>query len=334
MSSKKHLVFIDREKWERDIFQKHFLRYHLTFLNNLGAFDKIRDAEVLSVFINTKVTENVLTKLPKLKFITTRSTGFDHIDAYACRKRGIKVANVPTYGENTVAEHTFGLILSLSRKIHQAVQRTKLSDFSIKGLRGFDLKGRTIGVIGAGHIGQHVIRIAHGFEMKVLVSDPCVNQKLAKEMNFKLVGLKELLKNSDIVTLHCPLCPSTYQLINTKNIILMKKGGILINTARGELIDNRSIVNGLKKGILAGVGLDVLEEEQLIHHEDNLLDSGFNMQAIRNIIEGHVLLKHPDVIVTPHIAFNSREAIERIVNTTVFNIQSYLNSRPANLVKV
>lgn len=324
---------MDREKWERDIFQKHFSRYRLTFLNNLASFDKIKDVEVLSVFINTKITGSVLAKLPKLKFIATRSTGFDHIDTRACQKRGIKVANVPTYGENTVAEHTFGLILSLSRKIYQAAQRTRLSDFSIQGLRGFDLKGRTIGVVGAGNIGRHVIRIAHGFEMKVLVSDPGVAKKLAKAMDFKLVGLKELLKNSDIVTLHCPLCPSTYQMINTKNIVLMKKGSVLINTARGELADNRALLNGLEKGILAGVGLDVLEEEQLIHHEDELLDTKFDLRAVRNMLEGHVLLKHANVIVTPHIAFNSAEAIARIINTTIFNIKSYFDGRPRNLVK-
>ena len=330
---KKHLVFIDREKWDRDYIIKSFQGLRLTFLTKIGQYDKIKDADILSIFIDTNITASVLAKLPKLKFIATRSTGFDHIDIKACKKRGIKVANVPTYGENTVAEHTFGLILCLSRKIYQASNRTKLGDFTIKDLMGFDLKGRTIGIVGAGHIGRHVIRMAHGFEMNVLVSDPNLNQKEAKKLKVIKVNLNSLLKKSDIITLHCPLCPATEQMINAENIKLIKKGSLLINTARGELIDTAAVLDALKNGTLAGAGLDVLEEEKAIKHEDEILDERFDLKVLRTLIENNVLIKHPNVLVTPHIAFNSYEAVARILETTVENIKNFLKGKPKNLIK-
>jgi len=332
MPTKKHLVFIDREKWDRDFIKKRFKNHRLTFLTRLGAFDKIKDADVLSVFINSKVTDKVLAKLPRLQFIATRSTGFDHIDLASCKKRGIKVSNVPTYGENTVAEHTFGLILCLSRKIYQASSRTRLGDFTIDELMGFDLKGKVLGVVGAGNIGKHVIRIALGFEMEVLVADPCLGDKEIRRLGAVKVELNALMKKSDIITLHCPLCKATEQLINKNRIGLMKKGSLLINTARGELMDTTSVLAALENGTLAGVGLDAIEGEQYIKNEDEVLDGKINTQALKVMIENHVLIKHPNVIVTPHIAFNSQEAVERILRTTAENIEDFAKGKPKNLV--
>jgi D-lactate dehydrogenase len=332
--NKKHLVFVDREKWNREYLQSEFKNYKLIFLNSLNQPNKIKDAEVLSVFINTRITEEVLKKMPKLKLIATRSTGFDHIDLGACKKRGIKVAYVPTYGENTVAEHTFGLILCLSRKIYQAIERTRSGDFNIQDLMGFDLKDRTIGIIGCGNIGRHVVRMAHGFAMKVLVSDPCLSAKEAAKLKVTRVGLNALMKKSDIITLHCPLSPATYQLINAAKLAMIKRGSLLINTARGDLMDTTAVLDALEDGRLAGVGLDTLEEENSIKHEDELLDRGFNMETLKVLLENHVLIKNPNVVVTPHIAFNSREAVQRILKTTVENIKYFLKGKPKNLVRL
>lgn len=330
---KQHLVFVDREKWNRELIVKSFPKQKLTFLTELGRFGQIADATVLSVFINTVLNEAVLNKLPQLKFIATRSTGYDHIDLKAARSRGIKVANVPVYGENTVAEHTFGLILSLSRKIYQAVSRTRQGDFTINNLMGFDLKGKTLGVIGAGNIGKHVIRIAQGFEMKVLVADPSLNAQALKKLGAVKASLNDLLKKSDIVSLHCPLVEATREIINAKNIKLMPKGSLLINTARGELMDTTAVLNALDKGQLGGAGLDALEAEKELKNEDQILDSKYDLGAMRKVLENHILIKNPNVIVTPHIAFNSQEAVDRILTTTILNIKAYLKGGGANLVK-
>ena len=178
-------------------------------------------AEVLSVFIYSKLSANILRRLPKLRLIATRSTGFDHIDLAACRKRKVVVCNVPSYGENTVAEHTFALILALSRNIHKAHVKTIKGDFSLEGLQGFDLKGKTLGIIGAGHIGLHVIKMAKGFGMKVLVFDVKKNAFLSEVLDYTYVSLESLLRSSDIVSLHAPYMPSTHHLMNRKTFSLM-----------------------------------------------------------------------------------------------------------------
>ncbi len=225
------------EKYFRDNLKlggKHkmvFYRKELDEVGN-GGIGKIKDAEILIVFIHSPVNKEFLGEMPKLKYIATMSTGFDHIDMTECKYRGIEVSNVPFYGENTVAEHAFGLILTLSRKLYWAIERTKRDDFSLKGLEGFDLKGRTLGVIGAGHIGQHVIRMAHGFDMNVIAYSHKVDKKLGGKMGFRFVSLNELLKKSDVITLHAPLNEQTKHMINMKNIKLLKHGAYLINTAR------------------------------------------------------------------------------------------------------
>src|SRR3989338_3010588 len=199
--------------------------------------------------------------MPKLKLIETMSTGYNHIDVKECKKRGIVVCNVPTYGENTVAEHTFALLLALSRKIHLSYDRTQKADFSAIGLKGFDLKGKTIGVVGCGHIGRHVVRIAKGFEMDVLVYERWQDLALAKELGFTYATLEELYSRSDIITFHVPLSKSTTHMFNNESLKLVKKGCTIINTARGEVIDTDALIRGLSKKIIGADGLDVLEGE-------------------------------------------------------------------------
>jgi D-lactate dehydrogenase len=290
------------------------------------------DAEIISVFIYSEVTREVIEAMPNLRMIATRSTGYDHIDLKACAERGIIVSNVPRYGENTVAEHAFGLILALSRKIYHAVLRTSRMDFSTAGLRGFDLKGKTLGVVGAGAIGMHVIRIGKGFGMEVLAYDAHEQQLLAEVLGYRYVTLEELLSKSDVISLHVPLLPSTHHLINDDTIKLIKRGAILINTARGAIVDTGALVTALNEGILAGAGLDVLEGEEAIKEEAQLLTETIPVEKLRTIIQNYALMHRDNVIITPHIGFYSIEAEERIMDTTVNNIRAFRAGNPENVV--
>lgn len=293
----------------------------------------IADAEIVSPFIYSKLTAERLGKLQKLRMIATRSTGFDHIDMAECARRGITVCNVPFYGENTVAEHTFALILALSRKVHEAFVRVRAGNYSLEGLRGFDLKDKTIGVVGAGRIGLHVIRIARGFGMKVLAFDVKRDNFWAEVLGFEYAELNDLLARSDIITLHAPYNHHTHHLINTENIHKIKRGAILINTARGGLVNTDALLKGLDDGILAGAGLDVLEGEEAIYEESALLGDATNPEKLRTAIQNHVILKKPNVVFTPHNAFNSQEALERILDTTAENIVAFAAGAAKNVVR-
>jgi D-lactate dehydrogenase len=249
-----------------------------------------------------------------------------------CRKRHIAVSNVPSYGENTVAEHTFALILALSRNIHRAYVKTIKGDFSLEGLQGFDLKGKTLGVVGAGHIGLHVIKMAKGFGMEVLVHDIRKNIFLSEVLDFQYVPLERLLHHSDIVSLHTPYLPSTHHLMNRETFRMMKRGALFINTARGGLVDTDALVWALDEGIVGGAGLDVLEGEELVKEERQLLSKDFPKEKLATALKNHILLHRENVVITPHIAFDSREALQRILETTVVNVAGFLSGSPANLV--
>tara|TARA_Y100000310_G_scaffold282789_2_gene304292 strand:- start:6248 stop:7234 length:987 start_codon:yes stop_codon:yes gene_type:complete len=318
------IVFFETEDWEKDYLKNKLKNHNLIFSKDIldkKTVDSVKDADILSVFIYSKINKEILTKFKKLKAIITRSTGFDHLDVKECKKRKILILNVPHYGENTVAEHTFALILALSRKIPKSYERTVRGNFSLEGLRGFDLKEKTIGIIGLGHIGKHVARIARGFEMNILSYDVHKDKKLEKSLELKYTSLNYLLKNSDIITLHCPYNKKTYHLINNKNIKLIKKGAYLINTARGSLIETKALVKSLAKKNLGGAALDVLEEESLIKEEIQLLSKNFLKENLQNLLQNHLLLTFDNVIITPHNAFNSKEALQRILDVTIENIK-------------
>jgi D-lactate dehydrogenase len=279
-----------------------------------------RDFDIAGVFMDSKLDAPMIAGLPNLRFITTLSTGFDHIDLKAAAEKGIIVSSVPAYGENTVAEFAFVLLLALSRKICEARDRVrKEGKFTTDGLQGFDLAGKTIGVLGTGHIGKHAVRMAKGFGMKIIAYDVYHDDAFAKEMNFPYVTLEELLAQSDIVTIHCPYLPSTHHLINKSNVHLAKQGAYIINTSRGAVVETAAIVAALKGGQLGGAGLDVLEEEDAIKAGD--------MSAVQELIT------MPNVIVTPHNAFNTREAAFRILDTTIENILAFAQGAPINIVK-
>lgn len=326
METADRIIFFEMEPWETESLSSSFpaatfIPEKLT-LQNVEVYE---DAGIVSPFIYSDLSTRVLSRLPRLKMISTRSTGYDHIDLEECRRRGIAVSNVPTYGENTVAEHTFALILALSRNVHKAYFRMRATEqFSFAGLQGFDLKDKTIGVIGAGNIGMHVIKMARGFSMRVLAYDVNHSPFLADVLSFKYISLEELLAQSDIITLHAPLIPQTHHLINQDNIRLIKKGAILINTARGGLVQTHALLTALNEGILSGVGLDVLEGEKLVKEEKEILTRNYTPEELKLVVSNHVLMNDERVVITPHIGFNSREAIQRILDTTDENISAFL----------
>ncbi len=331
------IAFFEIENWEIEYLKKELAGFELVFFKEKLSEENIKKAEdhqIVSVFIDSQINKEILAKLPDLKMIAVRATGFDNIDMEVTKKRNIAVCNVPTYGENTVAEHTFGLILNLSRQIHKSIQSVREKGFIPDGLRGFDLKNKTLGIVGTGHIGQHIARIANGFEMNVLASDVKEDKKMAKKLGFKYVSLEELLKNSDIITLHVPYNKNTHHLINSNNINLIKRGAYLINTARGGIIETDALVKALGNGILAGAGLDVLEEECSIKEERQLLSKSFLETCdVKTMLQNHILMERENVIITPHNAFNSREALERILETTVENIREFAKERAVNVVR-
>lgn len=291
------------------------------------------DFEIISVFVNCKVTKEIIDSMPNLKLIVTRSTGYDHIDIEYAKQKGIVVCNVPSYGSNTVAEFTFGLILSLSRRIPEAVVRLKQGGkFDYKNLCGFDLFGKTLGVIGTGKIGKNVIKIANGFGMKVLGYDAFPDQAFAQEAGFTYVSLENLLQTADIITIHTPYNSQTHHLINKDNITLIKKTAFLVNTARGAIIETESLYEAIKNGKIAGAALDVLEEEGNLKNDDLLLNNNLPIEKFRLELENKALMDLPQVIVTPHMAFYTKEAEQAILETTVKNIRGFINQKYENVV--
>ena len=316
------ITFFEVEAWQKKYLREKLKKHELRFVDGeltMKNVSRAKGSEGIGVFIYSEVTKEVLDKLPGLKFVVTFSTGFNHIDTRECKKRGIRVSNVPRYGENTVAEHAVGLMLSLSKNIPEGINRVKKGSFDLEGLEGFDLKGKTLGVIGSGNIGQHVIKIAKAMEMEVVVYNRSRDSKLARKLGFKYVSLNKLLSVSDMISLHVPLFANTKHMINMKNVRGMKKGCYIINTARGGLIETKALVYGLDKGIIAGAALDVLEGE------DDLMEDRprhLSLKEKKVLRQNHLLLKDKEVLVTPHSAFYTREALMRILDVSVLNVVS------------
>lgn len=327
------ISFFEVQEWEEQLknaFPEATFTDHRIDAENV---DQYTDTELVSCFVYSDLSKPVLEKLPNLKCIATRSTGFDHIDVAYCREKGIIVCNVPEYGSNTVAEFTFALIINLTRKMYQSVNQAKQLNFNHDEIRGVDLFGKTIGIIGLGKIGINVARIAKGFQMKTVVFNRSHDDALASEVGFSYVDLDTLLAESDIISLHLPLTPETKHIINAEAISKMKKGVFLINTARGGLIESESLMNGLKQQILGGVALDVLEEEQSLTDEAAVLNKHYKKEVdLKTLVLDHMLINHPNVLITPHNAFNSIEALNRIDEITVKNIQGFLAGQPNNAI--
>ncbi len=330
------IIVFEVEDWERQAFESLQAENQIEFVDgpltpeNAKAYS---DAEAVSPFIYSDLSADVLRHLSRLKLVATRSTGFDHIDLAYCDVNGITVCNVPVYGDNTVAEHVFALLLAISHKMITAVDRTRRGDFSLKGLQGFDLFGKTLGVIGTGSIGRCVIEIAKGFRMEVLATDMMPDEDLASRLGFRYVEMDELLASSDIITLHVPSNENTRNLISDDEFARMKEGMVLINTARGDILDIKALARAIGEGKVAAAGLDVLPEEGGIREEAELLRSVYDRKHdLETMLLNHILLRLRNVVITPHSAFNTREAVERILSATVGNIASFTGGEPENVI--
>jgi len=330
------VVVFETEAWEREVFSRLEAQHEVVYspdpltAANAGEF---ADAEAITTFIYSRPDKAALASMPRLRLISTRSTGYDHIDTDHCREAGIAVSNVPSYGENTVAEHVFGLLLTISHNLWNAIDRTRKGDFSLKGLRGFDLRGRTMGVVGTGAIGRHVVEIARGFGMPVLAYDAEPEAEFASAAGFRYVALDELLAGSDVVSLHVPLNENTKHMIDGAAFGKMRRGSVLINTARGAVIDVKALVRALADGTVAAAGLDVLPDEPVIRGEAELLRTVFREEHdLETLLADHVLLRLRNVYITPHSAFDTVEAVGRILETTVDNIEAMAAGSPANVV--
>jgi D-lactate dehydrogenase len=326
------VAFFGVKSWEKEIIEREISKLD-TF--GVGIFtEEVQDNlelaakyDIISPFVYSQFSERNLKKLPNLKMIATRSTGVDHIDGNYCKKNGIAMASVPVYGSHTVAEYAFALLLAITRKVVVAHQSVEDGEFNPEGLTGTDLHGKTLGVIGCGKIGQNVIKIARGFGMKVLGVDGYRDPKLEKKRGFEYADLETCLKSADFVTLHVPAIPSTFHMINKTNIKLMKKGSYLVNTARGTAAEVEAIVWALNNKILAGAALDVAEDEALVESDKVVMSEKYTKDELQDILSFHLLRDRDDVVFTPHNAFNTKEAIERIIETTMENIKKFMDGK-------
>ncbi|MDX1765554.1 MAG: 2,3-bisphosphoglycerate-dependent phosphoglycerate mutase [Candidatus Saccharimonadales bacterium] len=293
------------------------------------------EAEAIAVFISSEVTRQAIEAMPKLKLIACRSTGFNNVDFDAAKEHGVSVANVPTYGEETVAEFAFTMLLALTRKL-QEVLKAEHEQLTPDQLTGRDLKGKTIGVIGTGHIGQKSLKIADGFSMNSIAFDAFPKEELQEKYNFKYVELDELIKQSDVISLHVPLLPQTRHIINRERIAQMKPGAILMNTARGELVETEALIEYLNNGHLGGVGIDVIEGEELLDLSEEmaiLMNKANSRGTMKQSVQISVLKEMDNVIISPHNAYNTVEAIRRINNTSAQNIVEFFKGNPVNTVE-
>lgn len=330
------ITSFELEAWEEQYLKTRFPKHQFVISRNKITPKDLKtlcNTTILTIFVYSPITAQLLTQMPKLKLICTMSTGYDHIDLAACAKLGITVCNVPSYGENTVAEHAMALILAISRKIIPSIEHTRRGNFSLEGLRGFDLKNKTLGVVGVGKIGTHLITMAKGFEMKILGYSHHQDKRLAKKLGFSYTTFDKLISRSDIISFHIPYNTSTHHMLNEKNITHIKKGAIIINTARGSIINTEALLHALDKGIVSYAGLDVLEEECLIKEDRELLSTHFAKKCdLKTVLQDHILLTRENVLITPHNAFNSQEALTRILDTTAKNIEAFLKKKPINTI--
>ena len=321
-----NVAIFSAKKYDREFLNAangslHKLRFFEPHLNEETA-SLAAGFEAVCVFVNDQVNAAVIATLESLgvRLIALRCAGYNNVDLSAAKKYGITVVRVPAYSPYAVAEHTIALMLALNRKLHRAYDRVREGNFALDGLVGFDMHGKTVGVIGTGQIGTVVARILTGFGCPVLAFDPFPNAT-CRSLGVRYVELNQLFAESDIITVHCPLTPENKHLINGQTLEKMRKGVMLINTSRGALLDTVAIVEGLKSGKIGYLGLDVYEEEEEIFFEDR---SGL-------ILSDDVfarLLTFPNVIITGHQAFFTREALLNIATTTIDNITKFENNQP------
>lgn len=294
----------------------HDLDYHEPRLSAATAA-LAEDAQAVCVFVNDMLDAPCLERLAAggVRLIALRCAGFNNVNLEAARANGIAVARVPAYSPHAVAEHTLALILTLNRKIHRAYNRVREGNFALEGLLGFDLHGKTVGLVGTGKIGTVVLRILRGFGCELLACDPFPNSE-AEALGARYVSKAELLAQSHIITLHCPLTPETHRFIDEAAIRSCRPGVMLVNTSRGAVIDTRAVIAGLKSGIIGSLALDVYEEESELFFRDHSAEIIRDDQFAR-------LLTFPNVLITGHQAFFTQEALTSIAETTLANIDAF-----------
>lgn len=295
-------------------------RHHLNYFDvrlSVETAALAHDAEAVCAFVNDEIDRAVLKELAGcgVRLVALRSAGFNHVDLHAARDLGVTVARVPAYSPHAVAEHTLALILTLNRNIHRAYNRVREGNFALDGLLGFDLNGKTVGIVGTGQIGTVAARILTGFGCVVLAHDPYPNQA-CEALGVHYVDRAELFASSDIVTLHCPLTPDTRHMVDARCLRQVKRGMMLINTSRGAVVDTHAVISGLKDGTIGSLGLDVYEEEADLFFED-LSDRFIADDAFAR------LLTFPNVVITGHQAFFTAEAMLNIAETTIANISAF-----------
>jgi D-lactate dehydrogenase len=311
------IVFLDVDSEDHPRVYVHFPEavIHPAGLKGNALIDACKDADALSVFITTKLPREVLEKLPNLKLLCTRSVGYDHIDMEYCTEKGIIVCNVPDYGSHVIAEHVFALLLGTMRHIGEGNRRVRDGEFDYRGLRGMALQSKALGIVGTGKIGKKVAKIAYGFGMKILAYDVFRAPELTEQFGVQYVELSQLLAESDIISLHAPSLPSTKHMINTESLASMKNGVVIVNTARGSLIDSDALLAALNSGKVRNALLDVLEHEADVEADTRLV-------------------MHPRVTTTPHIAFYADDSVRTMYEDSTTSMKEWIaGGTPAHTVK-
>lgn len=316
------IAFFSTQQYDKTFFDQHNSAFNFTFEYyetslNEKTVNLLLDVNAVCVFVNDQVNRTVIQKLAEsgVKIIALRCAGFNNVDLAAAKEYNMKVVRVPAYSPHAVAEHAVAMIMALNRKTHKAYNRVREQNFSLNGLLGFDLYGKTVGVIGTGNIGQVFSKIMAGFGCKILAYDVHPNEELAKA-GTRYVPLAEIFTQADIISLHCPLNESTRYLINDESVQQMKKGVMLINTSRGALIDTRTVIHALKSGVIGSLGIDVYEQEEKLFFRD------LSEKIIKDDMISR-LSSFPNVLITAHQGFFTQEALTQIALTTLASLKSY-----------
>lgn len=333
------VVFFDVEDYEKDFLQKacegkYDYRLLSAQLNDLTPLDDdVKDARIISCFTTSRVGADVLRQFSNLELIALRSVGFNHVDLDYCNEHNIVVETTPNYGNKSVAEFAFGLMLDVCRKITRAYNAFKEMSVAPSNSIGEELAGKTVGIVGLGAIGSEFARLVYGFDMKILGYDIVKKENLIHDYNVEYTDFDTMLERSDFISLHSPLTRDNFHLFDEDSFKKMKNSAILVNTARGELIDTQALYNALSKKEIAGAGLDVLESEETISDSDYLIDiNRLNDNTLKQTVLNTRLMQMGNVIITPHIAYNTIEAIHRILDTTMKNINAFVSGTIQNSV--
>ncbi len=322
------IAIFDTHRFERDTFEAanaHF-GFQLTFFEPRLTCDTAPLAahfEGVCSFVNDRLHAETLSALHRqgVRLVALRSAGYNHVDLKAANRLGLPVVRVPAYSPYAVAEHAAGLVLALNRRIHRAFNRVREANFSLEGLVGFDLHGKTVGIIGTGKIGLVMAQIMHGFGCHLIAYDVKPDERAKAQHGIRYVDLPELYAQSDIISLHIPLTPQTHHLIDSAALAQMKRGVMLINTGRGALLDSLALIAALKSGHIGAAGLDVYEEEEGVFFQD------LSDQVLQDDVLAR-LLTFPNVLVTSHQGFLTREALTSIAETTLENVRAFERGEP------